>query len=134
MRGGTKYKWYNIFMNSIYQERILQHSSSPHNFGRLPTATQKIILDNPLCGDKIQMEVEIEGGVVKHAMFTGKGCAISKASASLLTDKVKNMQISELRKWNKDSMIKMLGIELGANRLKCALLPLEALQKAIAGA
>ena len=119
-------------MNSIYQERILQHSASPHNFGRLPSATAKIILDNPLCGDKIQMEVEIVGGIVKRAMFTGKGCAISKASASLLTDSVVNQPISELRKFDKTSMINMLGIELGPNRLKCALLPLEALQKAIA--
>lgn len=118
-------------MTSIYQERILQHSAQPHNFGRLPSATNKIILDNPLCGDVIQMEVEVVRGVVKHAMFTGKGCAISKASASLLTDAVKDKTISKLRKWDKTSMIKMLGIELGPNRLKCALLPLEALQKLI---
>ena len=118
-------------MVSIYQEIILQHSAHPHNFGRLPSATNKIILDNPLCGDVIQMEVEIESGIVKRAMFTGKGCAISKASASLLTDKVQGMKIEELRKWDKTSIITMLGIELGVNRLKCALLPLEALQKAI---
>ncbi|MCX6732836.1 MAG: iron-sulfur cluster assembly scaffold protein [Candidatus Roizmanbacteria bacterium] len=118
-------------MNSIYQERILQHSASPHNFGRLPSATNKILLDNPLCGDVIQMEVEVVDGIVKNAMFTGKGCAISKAAASLLTDEVKNKTISELRKMDKVSMIKMLGIELGPNRLKCALLPLEALQKLV---
>lgn len=118
-------------MTSIYQERILQHAARPHNFGRLPSATNKIILDNPLCGDVIQMEVEIEKGVVKNIMFTGKGCAISKASASLLTDSAKNVTVSTLRKWDKTSIIKMLGIELGPNRLKCALLPLEALQKLI---
>jgi len=116
-------------MNTLYQERILQHSSQPHNFGRLPTATNKVVLDNPLCGDKIQMEVEIVDGVVKQAMFTGKGCAISKASASFLTDAARGKAISELRKWDKVSIIKMLGIDLGPNRLKCALLPLEALQK-----
>lgn len=118
-------------MTSIYQERILQHASHPHNFGRLPSATAKILLDNPLCGDKIQMEVEVADDIIKRAMFTGKGCAISKASASLLTDIVTNMKISELRKWDKASIIKMLGIELGPNRLKCALLPLEALQRLI---
>lgn len=118
-------------MQSIYQERILQHSASPHNFGRLPSATKKIKLDNPLCGDVIQMEIEIEEGIIKHAMFTGKGCAISKASASLLTDEVIGKTIPELRKWDKTSIIKMLGIELGPNRLKCALLPLEALQKLV---
>lgn len=118
-------------MSSIYQERILQHSSHPHNFGRLPSATKKIALDNPLCGDVIQMEVEIRDDVVQEVMFTGKGCAISKASASLLTDEAKGKKLSELRKWDKTSMINMLGIELGPNRLKCALLPLEALQKLI---
>jgi len=118
-------------MNSLYQERILQHSAHPHNFGRLPSATNKILMDNPLCGDKIQMEVEIQEGVVLHIMFTGKGCAISKASASLLSDAAQGKTISELRKWDKVSMMKMLGIELGPNRLKCALLPLEALQRLI---
>jgi len=118
-------------MSTIYQERILQHASTPHNFGRLPNATQKIVLDNPLCGDVIQMEVEVVNGVVKYVMFTGKGCAISKASASLLTDEAKGKTISELRKWDKTSIIRLLGIELGPNRLKCALLPLEALQKVI---
>lgn len=116
-------------MNSIYQERILQHATHPLNFGRLPSATGKVLLDNPLCGDSIQMEVEIVDKILKRAMFTGKGCAISKASASLLTQEVTNKPISELRKWDKVSMIKMLGITLGPNRLKCALLPLEALQK-----
>lgn len=118
-------------MTSLYQERILQHAASPHNFGRLPSATNKIVLQNPLCGDVIQMEVEVINGIVKYAMFTGKGCAISKAAASLLTDEAKGKPISELRKWDKVSMMKLLGIELGPNRLKCALLPLEALQKAI---
>jgi len=118
-------------MTSIYQEQILQHSAHPHNFGRLPSATNKILLDNPLCGDVIQMEIEVEGELIKHVMFTGKGCAISKASASMLTDQVKGKSISALRKWDKTSIISMLGIELGPNRLKCALLPLEALQKLI---
>ena len=118
-------------MNSLYQERILQHATHPHNFGRLPSATHKIVLDNPLCGDKIQMEVEVQDGVAIHVRFTGKGCAISKASASLLTDAAQGKAISELRKWDKVSMMKMLGIELGPNRLKCALLPLEALQRLI---
>ena len=118
-------------MKSLYQERILQHASNPHNFGRLPSATNKILLDNPLCGDIIQMVVEMKDAIVKNIKFTGSGCAISKASASLLTDAAKGKTISELRKWDKNSIMNMLGIELGPNRLKCALLPLEALQKVI---
>ncbi len=116
-------------MSSLYQERILQHSAHPHNFGRLPSATGRVLLDNPLCGDKIEMEIELKKGIVEDIRFTGKGCAISKASASLLTDKAKGGKIQELRKWDKTSIIEMLGITLGPNRLKCALLPLEALQK-----
>lgn len=75
------------------------------------------------------MEVRIKDDIVQEVMFTGKGCAISKAAASILTDEVKGKKVSELRKWDKTSIINMLGIELGPNRLKCALLPLEALQK-----
>jgi len=119
-------------MQSVYQERILQHSTHPHNFGRLPTATGKVLLDNPLCGDVIQMEVEISKGTVKNIKFTGKGCAISKAAASLLTDEAIGKQVAELRNWDKTSIINLLGIELGPNRLKCALLPLEAMHKLIA--
>lgn len=118
-------------MTSLYQERILQHFAHPHNFGRLPSATATVLLDNPLCGDVIQMEVEVKEHRVIRAMFTGKGCAISKASASLLTEEVLGKDISELKKWDKTHIIKMLGIELGPNHLKCALLPLETLQKAI---
>lgn len=118
-------------MASIYQEIILQHAESPHNFGRLPSSTNKIVLDNPLCGDVIQMEVEIKQKKVTDIKFTGKGCAISKASASLLTDFAKGKKIEELRALDKTSIIKLLGVDLGPNRLKCALLPLEALQKLI---
>lgn len=118
-------------MSSIYQEIILQHAQNPHNFGRLPSSTNKIVLDNPLCGDVIQMEVEIKKKKVADIRFTGKGCAISKASASLLTDYAKNKSLDELRRLDKNCIIKLLGVELGPNRLKCALLPLEALQKLI---
>ncbi len=114
-------------MTSIYQEIILQHAQNPHHFGRLPSATNKIVLDNPLCGDIIQMEMEIRNKKVVDIAFTGKGCAISKASASLLTDFAKGKTIDELQKMNKESILRLLKIELGPNRLKCALLPLEAL-------
>jgi len=118
-------------MTSIYQEQILQHAENPHNFGRLPSSTNKIVLDNPLCGDVIQMEIEVKKKIITDIKFTGKGCAISKASASLLTDFAKGKKIDELRRLDKTSIMELLGIELGPNRLKCALLPLEALQKLI---
>ena len=119
-------------MQSIYQERILQHSTHPHNFGRLQTATGKVLLENPLCGDVIQMEAEIKNGIVNNIKFTGRGCAISKAAASLLTDKAIGRQVAELQNWDKTSIINLLGIELGPNRLKCALLPLEAMHTLLA--
>lgn len=114
-------------MSTIYQEVILSHASQPHNFGKLPSATHTIKKDNPLCGDVIQMEIEVKNGVIKDIRFAGSGCAISKASASLLTDYAKGKKIIQLRKFSKAGMMKLLGITLGPNRTKCALLALEAL-------
>jgi len=116
-------------MSSIYQEILLQHAGRPHNYGKLSAPTGKIALNNPLCGDEIEMEIEIKNKKVKNIAFSGKGCAISKASASLLTDFVKGKSIEELRRLDKTSIMQLLGVELGPNRIKCALLPLEALHK-----
>jgi nitrogen fixation protein NifU and related proteins len=117
---------------SIYQEIILDHYRSPHNFGLLSQPTGSVKLSNPLCGDKIQMDIIIEGDVVKDVKFSGQGCAISTASASMLTDYAKSKTVTELQKLDMKFILELLGIELSPNRLKCALLPLEALQKVIA--
>jgi len=114
---------------SIYQEIILEHYKNPKNFGRLAHATKTTTVLNPLCGDEITMDVTMKGDVIKDVRFTGKGCAISQALTSQLTEYAKNKSKNVLRKLDRAFMIKLLGIELGPNRLKCALLSLEALKK-----
>jgi nitrogen fixation NifU-like protein len=114
---------------TIYREIILEHYQHPHNYGRLIKPTVVIEAVNPLCGDKIILGAIFQGDKIKKIKFTGQGCAISKASASMLTDYAKGKTNDALRKLDSTFMIKMLGVELGPNRLKCALLPLEALKK-----
>jgi nitrogen fixation protein NifU and related proteins len=116
---------------SIYQEIILDHYHNPHNFGSLKSPTKKNQTLNPSCGDKITMEVVDKSGKVVEIAFSGEGCAISMASASMLTDFAKGKSLEELKKLTPDSIISMLGIEVSASRLKCALLPLEALKKLV---
>ena len=114
---------------SIYSEMILDHYQSPHNYGVVENATAKVKVNNPLCGDKIEMTAKLKDGQIEEIKFHGEGCAISKAASSMLTDYAKGKNKDQLQKLDKDFIIKMLGIELGVNRIKCALLPLEALKK-----
>lgn len=114
---------------SLYQEVILEHYRHPKNYGRLKKADKKIRLANPLCGDEIEMMINFDGNKVKQITFYGHGCAISQAAASMLTEYAKGKTKEELKKLDKGFMISLLGITLGPNRIKCALLSLEALKK-----
>jgi len=114
---------------NIYQDIILDHYHHPHNFGNLNKFSKSIQVSNPLCGDKIGMTVNFEKNEIKEIKFQGEGCVISTASASMLTDYAKNKSKHELKKLDSKFIIKMLGIDLGLNRIKCAVLPLEALHK-----
>lgn len=118
-------------MHSIYQEIILDHYKSPHNFGKLNAATNACHVNNPLCGDQIDLTATIKDGIVKDIAFTGHGCAISTASASLLTDYAKGKKVSTLKKLDRSFMLSLLRIELSPSRLKCGLLSLEGLNKLI---
>ncbi len=82
-------------LRELYQEVILDHNRRPHNFRELPGATRKAEGYNPLCGDRLTVYVRVEGDVVREATFVGSGCAISKASASLMTDSVKGKTLAE---------------------------------------
>jgi nitrogen fixation NifU-like protein len=82
-------------LRELYQEVILDHSKRPRNFGRLAAATHRADGDNPLCGDRIHLELEMAGGRVKDARFDGQGCAISTASASLMTEALKGRTEAE---------------------------------------
>ncbi len=116
---------------AMYKEHILEHYKKPSNFGTLEDANAKFEMDNPLCGDNIEIQLIIDHDKVKDVKFKGKGCALSIASASLLTEKVKGMSVDEVMKMKKEDILELMKIPIGPVRLKCALLPLEAMHKAI---
>ncbi len=114
-------------MSGLYQEAILDHYRNPRNFGVLKKSSQSRTINNPLCGDTITMQIVVRGNTVKEIAFLGEGCAISIASASILTEYVKGKSKNELLTLDKIAMMKLVGIEVGPTRIKCLLLPLEAL-------
>lgn len=120
-------------MDDLYKELIIDHYQHPHNHGTLPDATNTYEDSNPLCGDRIRMEMKIQDGIVTDIKFTGKGCAISQASASMLTDEVKGKSLQDLKNIDKQTVLDMLGIPLGPSRVKCALLPLKVMKASAYG-
>jgi nitrogen fixation NifU-like protein len=121
-------------MDDLYRDYILEHYREPHNFGTLehPDAVHEGY--NPLCGDRITLMLAIDdAGTVSDVAFTGRGCAISQASASLLTDRVRGKALSEVAQLGRADVLEELGIEISPARLKCALLSLDTLQKALDG-
>ncbi|MEI6221827.1 MAG: iron-sulfur cluster assembly scaffold protein [bacterium] len=121
-------------MHDIYREQILDHYKFPHNFGPIEDADLSHCEENPTCGDRICIDINWDNEKkVKDIHFHGHGCAISQASASMLTDKVleENMNVESILKLAKEDILSMLGIQLSPIRLKCALLSLEVLQKTV---
>ncbi len=116
---------------SIYQEVILDHYHSPRNFGKIATPTKSVTVNNPLCGDRIQLDIILKGNKVNDIKFSGAGCAISLAAASMLTEYAKNKTKDNLQKLDSVFMIKLLGVDLSPNRVRCAVLSLEALSKVL---
>jgi nitrogen fixation NifU-like protein len=112
----------------MYREYILDHYKNPRNFGRLEHADISHEENNPLCGDVIGMDFRVRGEVIEDVRFHGRGCAISQASASLLTERLKGMSLEEARKIDKADVLEELGIEISPARLKCALLSLKVLK------
>ena len=115
-------------MDDLYRDYILEHYRRPHNFGVIdePSATYEGA--NPLCGDRITMQLGVKDGVVEQVGFTGRGCAISQASASLLTDEVKGKPVETVADIRADDLLELLGIEISPARLKCAMLSFDSLQ------
>lgn len=113
----------------LYKELIIDHYQNPRNFGDLPNFTVKKRLENALCGDMVEMSLLIDDEKIKDIRFKGIGCAICIATSSMLTEKVKGMNLLYIEKLNKDDILSMLGIDLMPNRMKCALLPLEVLHE-----
>ncbi len=119
-------------MDDLYRDEILEHYRQPHNFGTLDAPDAVYEGHNPLCGDRITMmlHVDAEGNVAEVA-FSGRGCAISQASASLLTDEVKGRPVAEVEAMKNQDILDLLGIEISPARLKCALLSLDTMQHAL---
>jgi nitrogen fixation NifU-like protein len=114
--------------DQFYRDYILDHYKNPRNYGRLehPEITHEE--DNPLCGDVVGMDFHVKDGVIEDIRFHGRGCAISQASASLLTERLKGMTLDDAKKINKDDVLGELGIDISPARIKCALLSLKVLK------
>jgi nitrogen fixation protein NifU and related proteins len=115
-------------MDDLYRELILDHYQHPHNHGEIPDADITYEDSNPLCGDKIRIDIKLKDNVVQDVKFSGKGCAISQASASMLTDELIGKSLQDIKQLNKQFILDMLGIPLGPTRIKCALLPLKVIK------
>lgn len=120
-------------MEEIYQEFIIELYKNPLNFGKMVDPDYKAEVQNTACGDMIELYIKAKDGIITEARFAGKGCAISQASASLFTGYLKGKKLSELKNITKDDALALLKIDLSKNptRMKCALLPLDALRKAV---
>ncbi|OGI21831.1 MAG: hypothetical protein A2808_02710 [Candidatus Moranbacteria bacterium RIFCSPHIGHO2_01_FULL_55_24] len=116
---------------SLYQDHILDHYHNPRNYGNLPHATHHAEALNPTCGDSLALDLNIEDGIIKEVGFTGKGCAISLASASLLFEEAKGKETVKMQVLAPEDVLKLTGLALSPVRMKCALLSLETLKKAL---
>ena len=116
-------------MDDMYRENILDHYKNPRHQGELDPADVSYEDDNPLCGDRIRIDLRVdENDIIVEAAFSGQGCAISQASASLLMEKIQGESLANIKDYTKDDILDLLGIELGPVRLKCALLSLKVLK------
>ena len=119
--------------DEIYREEILEHSQNPRQHGTLEHPDYTYEDANPLCGDRIRVDVKVEDGHIADVRFSGQGCAISQAAASMLCEKVMGMELEQVKSISRDDVLEMLGIELGPVRLKCALLGLKTLKAGVYG-
>ena len=116
-------------MDDMYREVILDHYKNPRFKGELDPADISYQDDNPLCGDMIRIDLRVDNDDrVIECAFSGQGCAISQASASMLMEDIQGKTLEEIKKYSREDILEMLGIELGPVRLKCAMLSLKVLK------
>lgn len=118
----------------LYTEMILDLYKNPKNKGELENHTHENSRNNPLCGDEISIQLIVEDDKIREVKFSGNGCAISQASASLVTDKIKDMPIEQVKNLNTEDVLELLHIPISPGRLKCAVLSLDTIKGAIENA
>jgi nitrogen fixation NifU-like protein len=121
-------------MDDLYREIIIDRFKNPRMKGTLDPHDYSYTDDNPLCGDRIRVDLRVDDNdVIQEAAFSGEGCAISQASADLLTETIIGRSLSDVKGMTKDDILELLGIELGPVRLKCALLSLKVVKAGVYG-
>ena len=117
---------------NLYQENILDHYENPYNKGTLDNPTLDFRDLNPLCGDEVRIQARLDAeGNLAEICFDGKGCVISLAAASMLMEEVEHKSLDEVKQMGRQDVLDLLGIPLTTMRVKCAMLPLRTLEKAI---
>jgi nitrogen fixation NifU-like protein len=120
--------------DQLYRESLLEVFRNPQNRGEMSSSDLEAKMVNPLCGDEIRLQIKLsKGQIIKKAVFSGNGCAISQASASLLAKHIEGNQLAKIKKLGISDILKLVGINPSPARLKCALLSLEVLKEAING-
>ena len=120
-------------MADLYRDQILDHYRHPHNAGTIENADISYEDSNPLCGDRVRIDIKLDGDRIADIKFSGRGCAISQASASMLTDMVKGQPLSVVREITGQDMLDELGVQVSPARVKCALLGLKVLKSGAYG-